>query len=400
MEQSKTQTAESPDDINLWNDEDASELSRPKDMTAYEISVTGRDWTIETIVSQIKQGNIDLDPEFQRRNAWRDVRRSRFIESLILRFPVPQIVLAENPRKKGSFIVIDGKQRLTTIAGIYLENYRAYWTQDRFTELKVLTYLNGTKIDDFLSDTLFETQRRLLLNADNRTSLITGFKDEAVLYDIFYRINTGSVPLSSQELRQVLSRGSFSRYLLEVTSVKNPIWGILPASAPDSRLRDVELLLRMIAWRRFAHTYAGNMKKFLDDTMKTLNKGWDESKDSIIGDVQAILDATACAQNIFGKNAGRKFKHNRYEPALNRAIFEVQVFFLLTPSIAEKTRAHKDRVIEGFKNLCSNQEFLAAVESTTKSLRNTSTRFDSYRNMLRTALNARIEPINLAQPLI
>ena len=58
---------------------------------------------------------IDLDPGFQRRDAWTIPRKSRFIESLILGLPIPQIVLAERKEKKGSFLVIDGKQRLLTI---------------------------------------------------------------------------------------------------------------------------------------------------------------------------------------------------------------------------------------------------------------------------------------------
>src|ERR1700692_1123472 len=85
------------DDIELWNDEDAQELERLTDIRAYNVLIAARDWTVETIVQQIKQGNIDLDPVFQRRNAWRDQRRSRLIESFVLGFPVPQIVLAENP---------------------------------------------------------------------------------------------------------------------------------------------------------------------------------------------------------------------------------------------------------------------------------------------------------------
>ena len=123
------------DELELWNTEDASELRRPHDLKKYGVTVSSRDWTVETIVRQIQQENIDLDPAFQRRNAWRDSRRSRLIESFVLGFPVPQLVLAESPRQRGSFIVIDGKQRLMTIAGLFLPEYRDYWTQDRFSGL-------------------------------------------------------------------------------------------------------------------------------------------------------------------------------------------------------------------------------------------------------------------------
>jgi len=95
-----------------WNEEIAQDL-KSEDLS--ELIVYSRDWTIETINNQIAKENIDLAPAFQRRNAWNDDRRSKLIESLIAGLPVPEIVLAENPQKRGAFIVIDGKQRLLTM---------------------------------------------------------------------------------------------------------------------------------------------------------------------------------------------------------------------------------------------------------------------------------------------
>src|SRR5439155_8026141 len=138
------------------------------------------------------------------------------------------------------------------IGGLYLAAFRGYWTQPRLSGLNVLKELNRVPLDDFLTSPEYSTERRQLGNADIRTTVITGFSDEAVLYDIFYRINTGSVPLSSQELRQVLNQGDFARYLIDVTSRPNHLWRLLGLDSPDPRLRDVELLLRLIAWRRFS----------------------------------------------------------------------------------------------------------------------------------------------------
>lgn len=73
------------------------------------------DWTSETILAQLKRGNIELSPRFQRRDAWSRPNKSRFIESLLLGLPVPQIVLAERTDKRGQYIVLDGKQRLLTL---------------------------------------------------------------------------------------------------------------------------------------------------------------------------------------------------------------------------------------------------------------------------------------------
>jgi hypothetical protein len=87
-----------------------------------------------------------------------------------------------------------------TIATTYLSGYRDYWAQQRFSGLGTLTDLNGISLDAFLTESQYSKERQQPGNADIRTTVIAGFKDEDVLYDIFYRINTGSVPLLSQEL--------------------------------------------------------------------------------------------------------------------------------------------------------------------------------------------------------
>ena len=56
--------------------------------------VWGMDWTAETIANQLEKGNIDINPKFQRRDAWSQEEKSRLIESLMLGLPVPTIILA------------------------------------------------------------------------------------------------------------------------------------------------------------------------------------------------------------------------------------------------------------------------------------------------------------------
>jgi len=385
----KKRIPEEVDDIEAWNREDASELDHPNNRKKYSISVASRDWTVETIVQQIRSGNIDLDPAFQRRNAWRDPRRSRLIESFILGFPVPQIVLAESTRQRGKFIVIDGKQRLMTIAGFFLPDYRNYWTQSKLIGLEVLEDLNKIEIDDVLNKAEYAAERRQLANADIRTTIIT------VLYDIFYRINVGSVPLSSQELRQALLPGKFSRYLLEVTGTDNPLWTVLKINAPDPRLRDVELLLRLIAWRKFSSRYKGNMKSFLDDTMETLNDHWVVERDDTESLVGQILKGIGTTSKIFGENAGRKYKAGEFESSFNRALFEVQAYYFSFAATRLAATKNPKAVKVGFEKLSGDLGFIASIESTTKSIENARTRFVKFHGMLRKVLPTKLVPIRV-----
>lgn len=383
------------DEISLWNREDATDLQRPKNSASYALQIASRDWTVKTMVEQIKEGNIDLDPVFQRRNAWKDTRRSRLIESFVLNFPVPQIVLAENPREKKRFIVIDGKQRLLTIASTYLPPYREYWDAPELTGLNILTKLNDLSLDDFLTSAKYGDEKRQLDNADIRTTVISGFSDENVLYDIFYRINTGSVPLSSQELRQVLNRGEFAKYLMTLTNDENALWPVLGIDRPDPRLRDVELLLRLVAWKTNAAAYQGNMKPFLDETMTALNASWGSRKAAITKLGTQIMEGIEAVTKVFGENAGRKFNGTKYERALNRAVFEVQAYYLIAPGARAAFVKKKTAVVAAFEALSEDPEFRTSVEATTKSIENYRTRFDKYRLRMGKAIGLALDPLPL-----
>jgi hypothetical protein len=87
----------------------------------FQAAIGGKDWTVETLVSQMRKGRIDLDPSFQRRNAWLDNRKSKLIESILLGYPIPQIVLAEKRDKPGHYFVLDGKQRLLALRQFFVD---------------------------------------------------------------------------------------------------------------------------------------------------------------------------------------------------------------------------------------------------------------------------------------
>ena len=189
--------------------------------------VNGTDWTVETILSQINKGNIQLDPKFQRRDAWGVDRKSKFIESLILGFPVPQLVLAEAKGKKGSYLVIDGKQRLLSIRQFAAATDDRTYSQFRLKDLDLRPELNGKVLDDLKSDANLDDDLRAFENSPIRTVVIKNWSSESFLYHVFLRLNTGSLPLSPQELRQALHPGMFVDFADEAASTSNALKEIL-----------------------------------------------------------------------------------------------------------------------------------------------------------------------------
>lgn len=345
-----------------WNDEIADDLS-PKEES--DLVVYSRDWTIATIISQIDQKNIDLNPKFQRRNAWDDARRSKLIESLVAGLPVPEIVLAEDPKQRKAFLVIDGKQRLLTIAG-FVDPTLNYWDKPELKGLKLRADLNGKTFEQIKSDSSLSDEHREFMNADVRCTIISNFKSDDALYDIFYRLNAGSVPLSTQELRQVLHKGLFADFLIQATNKFQPIHQVLGLTGPDNRLKDAEILLRFVSIVLFGSKYQGSLKKFLDDVMVTATKDWEKFLPEIEKVAGELNTSIGNLSQVLGmKYVGRKFVDGAWESRFNRVLFEVEAYYfrLIPPS---KLDAGKKKFVAGLQKLFEDSEFRSSVESTTK----------------------------------
>jgi len=353
-----------------------------------EAVVAATDWTTETLLRQLDRGNIQLNPKFQRRDAWRPPRKSKFIESLILGLPIPQVVLAESKTKKGSYIVIDGKQRLLSLRQFATVPGDIEYRQLKLEGLQIRPDLIGKSLHDLENDPSFTDEVRAFQNQTIRTVVIRGWPNESVLYLIFLRLNTGSVQLSPQELRQALHPGPFLEFVEEKSGQLSGLQRILNNTEPDFRMRDAELLVRFFAFHNFIRDYKGNLKAFLDAACATLNSEWGEREEELrtqADDLQAAIEA---AYEVFGeRHAFRKWDGYQYERRFNRAVFDVMVFYLSNARIRRKVLRARKSIESDFRKVCrSNPDFLKALETTTKSIEATATRLRIWGEVLRRRL--------------
>lgn len=354
--------------------------------------VNGTDWTVETILSQINKGNIQLDPKFQRRDAWGVDRKSKFIESLILGFPIPQLVLAEVKGKKGSYLVIDGKQRLLSIRQFAAANDDPKYTQLRLKNLDLRPELEGKVFDDLKLDANLDDDLRAFENSPIRTVVIKNWATESFLYHVFLRLNTGSLPLSPQELRQALHPGPFVDFADEAASQSNALKEILKNKGPDFRMRDVELLVRFYAFRLFMSEYTGDLKGILDLACNILNEKWADEDVEIRALSKEFEFAFDASKIIFGeKSVFKKWTTAGYESRFNRAIFDVVMHYFSDPVVRDAAVAKRQEVEDAFKDLCvHDQAFLGAIEKTTKSLDATHIRFSRWATALNESIGSKI----------
>ena len=355
--------------------------------------VYSRDWTVATILNQIGQGNIELNPGFQRRNAWNDSKRSKLIESILIGYPIPEIVLAENKEKRNSFIVIDGKQRLLTIAGFKNPTYFQYWSKGIPKTTNLKSRYNNISYSDI------ENNPELLRNFENsalRCTVISNYTSEESLYDIFYRLNAGSTPLSTQELRQALNKGPFTEFLINVTDDDNVLRDVMKLKEPDKRLRDVEVLLRCMSFIEYSNDYKGNLRQFLDDKTLCFNQRWnneqsyiEDLKDSVFTSINKLVMVFETADKV-----ARKYKNGELMNQFNRVILEVLVYYFNQIDNELLCKENNEKFIKLYIKLFSDDsEFQATIDGSTKNMENYRIRYLRIQKIINEAYN-----LNLATP--
>ena len=335
--------------------------------------VWGMDWTAETIANQLEKGNIDINPKFQRRDAWSQEEKSRLIESLMLGLPVPTIILAEMKERKNSFIVIDGKQRLLSIKQ-FCSNKKEF-IKLKLKKLEVLTALEGKTLEDLKQDSQYDRFITAFENATIRTIVIKNWPNEQFLYSVFLRLNTGSKPLSPQELRQALHPGAFLDFLDDATAESKAMMSLLRNTKADSRMRDIELALRYYGYLYNRSNYNGNLRVFLDDTCKIMNEKWETEEIKIKQQFKELEKSIEFCFDIFGeKQAFSKWDGRAYNNRFNRALFEVFTFYFSDRNV--RSEINKLKFEEGFKKLCDEDiAFVESISSTTKDIRRVEKRF-------------------------
>jgi hypothetical protein len=365
-------------DLLAFEGDEEDESTESVTRAASAAVVAPSDWTAATIVDQIGRGRIELSPGFQRRDAWQPTRKSRFIESLIVGVPVPQVVLAETG--PGSYVVIDGKQRLLTLHQFFKGDLT-------LQGLNIRKNLIGANYD-----TLSETDRDHLENQTIRTVFIRNWSNPDFLYHVFIRLNSESLPLSPQELRGALFPGPFLDYADEFTAGSTAFHTMLRIEGPDFRMRDVELLIRFFAFDFFLDVYKGNLRSFLDDTCKKLNRLWKTDPDRIKERGAACESAIDVVLRVFGDAAFRRWQGDQLVRPFNKAVFDCLVAYAKDPVIAEKMLERPERTSAAFREVCVDQRFAEAVAATTKSVENTQYRLLAWATALSEALEIEVAP--------
>ncbi|MGW4299122.1 DUF262 domain-containing protein [Streptomyces sp. NPDC004646] len=343
------------------------------------IDIETRTTTVDLLVSRLRNEMIDLAPDFQRRaGIWTDEKQSRLIESLLLRIPIPSFYAAE--QKDGSWVIVDGIQRLTSIAR-FLE---AEAVQAPPLKLKGLEYLRNFAGAGF-HDLSGKLQIRLR-ETEVVVHVIRRGTPEPVMFNVFARINTGGAPLTRQEIRHALIPGRSRTFLAELAE-STEFRAATGHSVVGDRMADREMALRFLAFRLTPPEgyRSGDFDSFLADAMHRINRFEPADEVRLRHEFTSAMTA---AQTIFGVHAFRKYRSGQQRKSpINKALFETIAVNLAALGPDQHARLRQLGALNAFADLMEDAEFERSISVATGDTKKVRKRFDAVQELFEDLLS-------------
>lgn len=392
----KEELSESGENTGIERDLDEESMLEPFDPDS--ISIDQKLIPMDTLIRRLKQNSIHLSPSFQRNEVWDDKRRSRLIESIMLKIPLPMFYVAAN--ELGQWEVVDGLQRLSTI-----RNFIVGDESGRFLKLRDLEFL-GSKFDgkvfnDFNGDERDIRLINTIMETEMRFTVINPGTPEAVKRNIFKRINTGGMPLTAHEIRHALYEGHSSRLLAELVKTSE-FKSAVASDINDTRMGARELVLRFISFMVLSRKdYKSNMDTWLSNSMRVINCMPDLDQKSLkkiffdglvpsilIDSVDTIRErfvlAMVRSEILFGDHAFRKSIPGRKKTPINKALFETWSNVLSEISEAEfiKLNMNKAKLFVEYSELLEDEVFLNSIGRNSSQNKDVIERYDTILNIV------------------
>lgn len=224
-----------------------------------------REYPVEVLVqkylTRLEEDDNELFvPDYQREHTWTTEHQSKFIESVLIGLPIPYLFVADVAGKEGRLEIVDGSQRIRTLAA-FLQN-----------KLRLSGLNKLTKVNNFTFADLPINRQRRFKRHTLRMIELTENASEEVRRDLFERINTGSQRLTDMEVRWGVSDSDFLRFIRECS--ENDVFKELAplSEAAEKRRERQEFVLRFFAYLENYQNFDRKVVDFLNEYLEEVQK--------------------------------------------------------------------------------------------------------------------------------
>lgn len=349
---------------------DADALREPWDPG--KIRVDPKTFSLKNVIDMIRDGDLELAPDFQRNQVWKARVKSLLIESILLRIPLPAFYFSGDA--EGHLRVIDGQQRLSTVDDFVKGRFPL-----RYVEW--LKELEGKRFQDLAGQ-----WHRRIYQTQIHVNIIDPQTPDRVKFDIFKRINTGGTPLNAQEIRHCMSKQRSRDFLKRLVQTPEFVRATDDSLRDHLRMADRENALRFCAFLRpeSVESYSQPMEAFLGAATRALDEASEGELDEIGRLFRRAMDNAA---SLFGNRAFRKWpagQADRFNP-INRPLFESWSVALANHEWSDLEPRRDAIVGELRRRLAEDRDYDRSLSFGTGDVRRVKLRFDVARVIAREA---------------
>jgi hypothetical protein len=372
--------------IENYNDE-SEELNLEIQDENRKIIWQAKDFSIREFLAMEQDGDLVLQPEYQRKYVMDATKASRLIESILMDVPIPVVYLAEE--QDGTYSVIDGQQRLTSFIS-FMKGHFPDNSEFKLKGLKVLSELNKSTFSQ-----LEKLNQTKVKTTTIHTVIIKKESEEDIKFEIFERLNTGAIKLNQDELRNSVYRGTYIKLLAELEN-NEILHSLIRKDNYKKRMVYRGMLLRFFAFSEKTYlNYKPSMKQFLNKELRD-NQNLDKKKAKEYS--EKVSHCLELARTIFGNEAFRKFTiddsnvNGKWSNSINTALFEIQMCGFLRYS-KNQIIPHSNSIRESMIDLLLTEKFIKSISVRTNDRDQVETRFRMWFDRIEAIVgNPNLEP--------
>lgn len=386
-----------------------------------QISINTKIVNVTDLMRRLEQQTIKLDPDFQRREVWDMERKCQLIESLLLKIPIPLFYVAADSSER--WTVVDGLQRISAIRDYTLgKDYLSYkFKKSEQSEIKKIPQkgegfplkglsfcadeLEGKRMIDLEHDEKLIKYYNRIVETNFTFVIIDPSTPEEVKFNVFKRINTGGMQLTSQEIRNALYGGPATRLLNKLSATKE-FKTATTYSVKDNRMEDKELILRFLAFHlrdpfKYGKTY--NIDNWLSEAMIIINalpnldnrefrkliaKGKVNKDDILNTSIDKLKNdfilAMSRGYNLFGDHAFRKSCPGQRRTPINKSLFETWGVLLsqLNETEFKNLVKSKNDLMKEYESVLRDDRFVIDISRDSMKKTSVENRYTKIRNLI------------------
>ncbi|MGY3681090.1 DUF262 domain-containing protein [Streptomyces sp. TE33382] len=372
----------------------SDELIHAVDKKISSVRTQSLDFSFNELADMHADGELIIDPEFQRMFRWSEGGQARFIESLLLELPIPPIFLIE--REDRVYELIDGLQRISSFL-----HFRGQLRMEGellsplvLSDCDIVEELNGKTYADLPRALEIKLKRSYI-----RAEILRKESDPKLRYYMFKRLNTGGERLAEQEVRNATIRllsNDFNRFIVNLSKDENFAYSVDAITENAAKRKfDQELVLRFFAFKNVRHLYKHDIADFLTDYMEevsdpTVETNFDYEAERLVFEktflaIRKISDILDYGSKIFGTIAASG------QPKAQFSVYHYEGIVLGLQAVIDRIDPGDDSVISALSQVVrdgkSDKEFLKATGGGKNERNSLSARIDYFATRFEGALD-------------